>query len=257
MLTPSTEKEEEQMATENRAVDLLSAGALTPVEAGYLAEGAPRAIGAALAGLAHMGLVEFRSDGKVAPLEPAHGTIEDPVHRMIVGFVTVRPSSVDDIRKAAEPVTEPVRDALRAAGLVLDERALITGGSAIAGGGLATYVGIQILAAANGGVTGHSLLAGLFITAIPTLWLIGLRRRTREGRAVLRRLKEENVALKETVEHAPELVTPTDLARAVAIYGAAILEGGPLDHVGKGLKRERGSCGACGGCGGCGGCGCA
>jgi uncharacterized protein (TIGR04222 family) len=248
------------MAIQNRAVDLLSSAELTPVEAGYLAEGVPRAIGAALAGLAHMGLVEFRSDSKVVALKPAPAGLEDRVQRSVMDFLETSetPSSVEDIRKDAEPATEPVRDALRAAGLLLDEQALWTGGSAIAGGGLAAYMGILLLASANGGNTTNSVLCGLFITAIPTLWLIGRRHRTRDGSAVLRRLKDEHVALKETAEHAPVLVTPTDLARAVAIYGSGILEGGPLDLVGKALKREKGSCGACGGCGGCGGCsGCA
>jgi hypothetical protein len=83
------------------------------------------------------------------------------------------------------------------------------------------------------------------------------RHRTRRGNAVLKRLQEDHVALRPSTELAPALLTPTRLAQAVAIYGSAILEGGPLNDVGQALKRERSGGGACGcGCGGCGGCGC-
>lgn len=246
------------MVIDGRANDFLSAVELSPPEAAYLAEGAPRAIGATLAGLAHMGLIEFRTEDKVVPLKPAPASLlKDPIQQAVIDCVlqSERPSSVQDIRKYAEPTTEPVRDALRASGLLLDERALWTGGLAIASGGLAAFVGILLLSWANGGITGHLVFCGLFVTSIPTLILIGRRRRTRRGSDVLRQLQEEHVALKESAEHAPALLSPTDLARAVAIYGSTILEGGPLDIVGKALKPERGSCGACGGgCGGCGGC---
>ena len=80
--------------------------------------------------------------------------------------------------------------------------------------------------------------------------------RTLHGDAALRQLRDEHVALRTSAEHAPTLLKPNELARAVAIYGPPILEEGPLSLVGKSLKREKGSCGACGGCGGCGGCGC-
>ena len=50
---------------ERRAGDVLSAVELSPPEAAYLAARGSRAIGATLVGLAHMGLIEFREDGKV------------------------------------------------------------------------------------------------------------------------------------------------------------------------------------------------
>ena len=59
------------MVIDGRAGDFLSSVELSPPEAAYLAEGAPRAIGATLAGLAHMGLIEFRTEDKVVPLKPA------------------------------------------------------------------------------------------------------------------------------------------------------------------------------------------
>src|SRR5438128_6751300 len=134
----SSSKEEEQMVIDGRAGDFLSSVELSPSEAAYLAEGAPRAIGATMAGLAHMGLIEFRTEDKVVPLKPAPAALlKDPIQQAVIDCVSQseRPSSVQDIRKYAEPTTEPVRDALRASGLLLDERALWTGGLAIAGAG--------------------------------------------------------------------------------------------------------------------------
>ncbi len=58
------------MVIDGRANDFLSAVELSPAEAAYLADGAPRAIGATLAGLAHMGLIEFRTEDRVVPLRP-------------------------------------------------------------------------------------------------------------------------------------------------------------------------------------------
>src|SRR6202158_1723728 len=207
------------MVIDGRTGDFLSSVELSPPEAAYLDDGAPRAIGATLAGLAQMGLIEFRSDDKVIPLKPAPTHLEDPIQRSVVAFVAALegPTSVPDIRRHAEPATAPVRDALRASGLLLDERGLWTGGLAIASAGLAVFIGILLLAAANGGVTANGVFCGLFVTSIPTLILIGRRRRTRRGSAVLRQLQDEHVALMESAEHAPALLSPTDLARAVAI----------------------------------------
>jgi uncharacterized protein (TIGR04222 family) len=244
---------------ETRVDDVLSSVELSPLEAAYLAEGVPRVIGASLAGLAHMGLIQIRSDRTVVPLKPAPTSLQDPILRTVVNIVSKseRPSSVRDIRNYAEPATAPLRAALQASGLLLNERALWKGGSAILGGGLAAFVAILVLTAASGGNPGNSVVWGLLVTFAPAIFLIRRLHRTRRGSAVLKRLQEEHVALKESAEHAPALLTPTDLAQAVAIYGPAILEGGALNVVGQALKRERHSCGACGGCGGCGcgGCG--
>ena len=55
-----------------RAGDLLSSVELSPAEAAYLADRGPRAIGATLAGLAHMGLIEFLNDGEVVLASAVH-----------------------------------------------------------------------------------------------------------------------------------------------------------------------------------------
>lgn len=237
---------------------LLSSSELSPSEVAYLAEGAPRAIGATLVGLAHIGLIEFRDDGRVVPSKPPAAALKDPIERSVVHLVTHAdgPASVEDIRQYAEPATEPIRDRLRALGLLLSEEALWIRGLAIAGGCLAAFIGILVVISMSGG-DGAKTAGPISFVALPlTAYLVFRRRRTHDGEEVLNRLYEENLALKETAQYAPSLLTPTELARAVATYGADILRGGPLDSAGKALKRERGSCGACGGCGGCGdGCG--
>jgi uncharacterized protein (TIGR04222 family) len=249
----------QQTVIETRVDDVLSSVELSPLEAAYLAQGVPRVIGASLAGLAQMGLIQVRSDRTVVPLQPAPTSLQDPILRKVVSIVStsVRPSSVKDIRNGAEPATWPVRAALRAAGLLLDERALWTGGLAILGAGLAAFVGFLVLVAASGGNAGNAVVWGLFITFGPAVFLMRRLHRTRRGNAVLKRLQEDHAALKESTLHAPALLTPNDLAQAVAIYGPAILEGGALNVVGQALKRDRSNCGGCGGCGGCGcgGCG--
>ena len=232
---------------ESRVDNLLSSVELGPLEAAYLAEGVPRAVGASLAGLAHMGLIRVQSDRKVVALEAAPPSLLDPIQRSVIRCVSgsASPSSVEDIRKYAEPAMQPVRDALRASGLLLDDGAVWTGGLAIVVGALTACIGG--LSAASGGVSSTSVFWGLVFAIAASRYLIKRRRRTGRGNAVLKRLQEEHAALRETAEHAPALLTPTDLALAVAIYGPALLEGGPLDYVGQALKRERYNRGACGG----------
>src|SRR3982074_703057 len=104
----SSRKEEGQMVIDGRAAGFLSSVELSPQEAGYLADGAPRAIGATLVGLAAMGLIDFRTGDSVVPLNPAPAVLEDPIERSVLDFLSQaeRPSSVQDIRKHAEPDTE-------------------------------------------------------------------------------------------------------------------------------------------------------
>src|SRR6266550_6013975 len=248
------------MMVESRTGDLLSSVELSLAEAGYLAARGPRAIGATLVGLAHMRLIEFREDGKVVPVKPAPADLTDPIQRSVMDFVSTSkgPSSVKDIEKGAQPATEDLRQRLQALGLLLDETALWLGGVAIAGASLSAFAALLLLLAANGHDVSKCVLPGLSIAVPVAVWLISRRHRTRHGNAVLKRLQDDHVALKESAEHAPVLLTPADLAQAVAIYGPAVLEGGPLDDVGRALKPKTNGCGACGGCGGCGGCsGCA
>lgn len=247
------------MVIKGRAVDRLSSVQLSPLETAYLADGVPRTVGAALAGLAQKGLIAFRDDRKVVAGAPAATSPTDPIEQSVLHIVSKAaiPRSVEDIRTQAEPATKPVRDALRASGLLLSERAEWIVGSAIVLGCFTAYiVCVVLLSEANGGPTAVSVIGGLIITAATMQFLVNRIRLTRRGHAVLYRLRREKVALRESAERAPALLTPTDLAQAVAIYGPAILEGGALNNIGQALKRERDSCGACGGCGGCAGCAC-
>ena len=150
-------------------------------------------------------------------LKPAPSSLKDPIQLSVIDFVSKskNPSSVEDIRKHAEPATEPVRDALRASGLLLNERALWTGGLAIGTGGLTAS--ILLLSAAGGGISPNSVFWGLVVTLIATLYLIRRRRRTQRGNAVLKRLQEDHVALKATTEHAPALLTPRNVICVLSV----------------------------------------
>src|SRR5438094_7815242 len=99
------------MMVKGRAGDLLSSVELSPAEAAYLADRGPRAIGATLAGLAHMGLIEFLNDGEVVLASPAKAGLKDPIQRSVMEFVSAskNPSSVEDIQKSAEPLAEDLR----------------------------------------------------------------------------------------------------------------------------------------------------
>jgi uncharacterized protein (TIGR04222 family) len=249
-------KEETEMVIDSRAEDLFATADLTPSEVGYLDEGAPRAIGASLVALAQMGLLEFRSQRMVVDAKAAPAILEDPVQKSVFDFVSrsKRPNSIEDIRLNAEAATEAIRERLCQLGLLLDKRALWSWRVGIIMG---PFLGVLVLFVLNGAKPFVSLQAGALVAIVTCVIFESRNGRTPRGDSTRRRLREEHAALKATAEHAPALLNPTELARAVAIYGPEILENGPLSLVGQSLKREKGSCGACGGCGGCGGCGCA
>ena len=121
-----------------------------------------------------------------------------------------------------------MRDALRASGLLLDARAQWAGGLAIACLGVTAYAGILWLIAALGGNPSGLAFWGFAVMVTSVVHFIRRRHRTQRGDAVLQRLQQDFVALKESGEHAPALLAPADLARAVAIYGPEILQGGTL-----------------------------
>src|SRR2546423_5298667 len=229
------------MMVESRTGEVCSAVELSPPEAGYLAARGPRAIGATLVGLAHMRLIEFREDGKVVPVKPAPARLTDAIQRSVMDFVSTSkgPSSVEDIEKGAEPATQDLRQRLQALGLLLDETALWLGGVAIAGASLSAFVALLLLQAANGHDVSKCVLPGFSIAVPVVVWLVSRRHRTRHGNAVLKRLQDDHVALKESAEHAPVLLTPADLAQAVAIYGPAGPEGGPRREVCPALQPQR------------------
>src|SRR2546423_4479262 len=229
------------MMVESRTGEVLSAVELSPAEAGYLAARGPGAIGATLGSLAQMRLIEFREDGKVVPVKPAPARLTDPVQRSVMDFVSTSegPSSVEDIEKGAEAATEDLRQRLQALGLLLDETALWLGGVAIAGASLSAFVALLLLQAANGHDVSKCGLPGLSIAGPVAAGPVSRRHRTRHGNAVLKRLQDDHVALKESAEHAPVLLTPTDLAQAVAIYGSAGPPSRSLHDAGPGAQAQK------------------
>jgi hypothetical protein len=89
--------------------------------------------------------------------------------------------------------------------------------------------------------------------------------RSRRGDKALRVLRKRNMGLRQTVVAKPSRVAPDDLSLAVALYGASVLQTGPLVALRQALRPPpsndsssgSSSCSSSGGCGGgCGGGGC-
>jgi hypothetical protein len=89
--------------------------------------------------------------------------------------------------------------------------------------------------------------------------------RSRRGDNALRELRSRNMGLRQTVVAKPSRVAPDDLSLAVALYGASVLQTGPLVALRQALRPPpsnnsssgSSSCSSGGGCGGgCGGGGC-
>ncbi len=120
------------------------------------------------------------------------------------------------------------------------------------------------------------LVVLVIVAAIGTVLFAKAIHRTRRGDAFLRRLKDENAALRTQARRRPESLTGDDLVIALSLFGMDIVMDGPVADVRTALKpkSEATNCGAgcgsyvssCGGggggCGGgggggggCGGCG--
>jgi uncharacterized protein (TIGR04222 family) len=239
-------------------VDARSLG-LHEYEIAYLAEGTPRAVGAAVASLASRKLLIVEGDTKTIHAVGEIPGMAHPIERAVHAFAAVT-SRTEDIRKAGEDVTSPIRDRLESLGLILSPE------SSVAIRFLAGAVYAVTLATAwaldgGRGVGGFTFMVGLFAGAV-----LVLRRpfRTRRGSAVLSQLATDSVALKESAPYSGALMSAHDIGLAVGLFGAPILAGGPLSELAQALERVKGGCGSCGsgGCGGCGdggcgGCGCA
>src|SRR5262249_37307681 len=97
------------------------------------------------------------------------------------------------------------------------------------------------------------------LTGIVALALLIKRpHRSRRGDRALARLKGENAALRHAPRSLSTRVSADDLALAVALFGTAVLVGGPLADLRTALmpppSAGGGDCGSsCGGGGGCGG----
>jgi uncharacterized protein (TIGR04222 family) len=221
-------------------------------EIAYLAEGTPRAVGAAIASLATRQLLLVDGDTKTIR---AVGEVPGMAHlleRAVHAFAKVT-LQIEDIRKACEEITAPMRERLESLGLVLSPESSI--GMRLLAGCVYSVTLITAWALDGGrGVVGFTFCTSLFAGVV----LISRHPfRTRRGDAVLRQMATDLAPLRETVPYAAGVMSGHDMGLAVGLFGASILFGGPLSELPQALERKKGSCGSCGGggCGGCGACG--
>jgi uncharacterized protein (TIGR04222 family) len=226
---------------------------LNEYEIAYLADGAPRAIGAAIASLFQRGLVTVDGSAKTVSATGEVPGMAPPIERAIHSTATPG-AQVEDIRKACVDATAPMRERLESLGLIHSEDN-IEALRFLAGG---VFVAVLIVAwVVIDGSKGIGALA-IFAAAGAGFALVARKPlRTRRGSALLSQLASDSAALKETASAAPSVMSGHDIGVVVGLFGASVLGLGPMSDISAALALAKGSCGSCGGgCGGCGGCGC-
>jgi uncharacterized protein (TIGR04222 family) len=245
---------------------------LQPLEVALLAENDEHAIRTALAGLAQREMITLEPSSRTIKANgaaPASGRLEGRVHALLGSSA----QTFDEVVSRARSVIAAAKDRLTRLGL------LVGGGdrvktrlvpAAIVGAVLLAGLVKMQIGIARDRPTGS--LAGLcVITAgVILLFLTKPPRRSKRGDAALKFLRSRNMGLRQTVVAKPSRVAPDDFSLAVALYGASIVQTGPLISLRQILRPKpadssssssscsscsSGSCsGGCGG-GGCGGCG--
>ena len=240
---------------------------LQPLEVALLADGDQHAVRTALAGLAHRELITV--EAKTRRLRttgdpPGGGRPEERLHSAI-GYAG---KTFDQVLATAESVLGPARRRLQTLGLLVSDTdrwklRLIPGivlGVVLAIGLYKINIGID----RGRPVRNLVVLCWLTVAAIVVLAAIAPRR-SRRGDRALRKLRAGNLGLRQTVIAKPTRVAPDDFSLAVALYGTAVIQSGPLLAFREALKPQRSddssssgsSCSSGGGCGGgCGGGGC-
>jgi uncharacterized protein (TIGR04222 family) len=240
---------------------------LEPLEVALLAEGDQHALKTALAGLAHRELItvetttrKMRARGRPAGVARS----EERLHT-VMGDVG---KTFEQIASVAGSVVEPARRRLQGLGLLVadDERwklrltPVIVLGFVLAIGLFKINVGVE----RGRPVRNLTVLCWVTVAAIVVL-VVKAPHRSRRGDAALRLLRSRNMGLRQTVVAKPSRVAPDDLSLAVALYGASVLQTGPLVALRDALRPPpstdsssgSSSCSSGGGCGGgCGGGGC-
>jgi uncharacterized protein (TIGR04222 family) len=238
---------------------------LQPLEVAVLAEGDQHALKTALAGLAQRELVAVDSSSrKIWATGKATGVAqaEERIH-VLMGAAG---KTFEQIASDASHVLEPARRRLQSLGLLVSDEErwklrltpVIVLGFVLAIGMYKINVGKE-----RGRPVGN-LTVLCWVTAAATAFLFfKTPERSRRGDAALQTLRSRNMGLRQTVEAKPSRVAPDDLSLAVALYGATILQTGPLAALRQALRPPpnqssgSSSCSSGGGCGGgCGGGGC-
>jgi uncharacterized protein (TIGR04222 family) len=210
--------------------------------------GSPSALGAGASWLAAR--IQQKSAGQ-AGMTPQQVASYQRIEGMLQSVAQPRPGvAARALVAAARPALLPVRDQLRAMGLLMTDpqtvnvrtlpTLVILAGAAL--GGLRLALGMA---------AGHpvgDLIALLVITIVIALFFLGHRPnpRTHRGDRLVRSLRRTNAALRTNAAAAAAGLAGADLALAVGLWGPAILSGSPLDDVRR-LLRPPGTSGGDGG----------
>ena len=249
----------------------IGAPQLDAYQAAYLAGGHGRAVEAAVAELAHRGLlvadpltrrlrVENEQSGTLHPLEA--GVIR------VAGLSKETP--LDRLTAGLEADTWSLRRVLEQKGLLLtaEERGRSRFMPALPLFALAGFGAIKVavgIARDRPVVFLVLLCIGAVVGAVVTMLIRPFR--TRRGEEVLQNLIQRNAALKVNTSASLATLGGADVPMAVGLFGVGILATGPLADISTTLRPPNSGggsgcggssgCGSGGGCGGggCGGCG--
>jgi uncharacterized protein (TIGR04222 family) len=252
-------------------VDLRSLD-LQPLEVALLAEDDEHAVRTALAGLAQRELITLETATrtvKATGVAPGGNRLETHVHSLLGSSGR----TFEDIVSRTTSIVSAARNRLTGLGLLIGGSeglktrlvpTIVVGAVLLVG-----LVKIQI-GIARDRPTGLLSMLCVITGVVMFLFLTRPPKRTKRGDAALRFLRSRNMGLRQTVVAKPSRVAPDDFSLAVALYGATIIQTGPLVSLQQVLRPKpaeassggsscsscsSGSCsGGCGG-GGCGGCG--
>ena len=248
---------------------------LSAEEVAFLAGGRRGTVDAAVAALAHRGVLKVRLARdkptlkaiRPAPLEVTE--VENDVYDAVLGS-RGSDALLGPVRRAAANAADAVGDRLRDLELVLTEsrRAAVRFLPALPLALCLAVGGQKLIIGLSRGRPVMFLVILLFITLGGLLVaLFNYPHRTRRGDRVLKDLKRSNASLQIT---SLAQLAPADLVMAYALFGPGVLAMGPDTDLYNTMKRQThvsscggGSCGSSscgggcggGGCGGCGGCG--
>lgn len=242
-----------------------------------LVGGSRQAIHAAAASLAQQGAIEVRREATkrlgIVPTGEQHCFVAcqppprdaAPLELAIYRAAADSGCTMRRLERAVSDEAAKLARRLEQYGLILpvDAAARARWGPATIMFALAAFGTVKILI----GLSRHRpvlfLVAGVLATIGVAIYFLTRSRRTRAGDAALDRLKRVHASLHRSDYSG---VAAHDLALAVALFGPAVLSGGPLDELRNALgasppRQNGGGCGSgcggggCGGgCGGCGGC---
>lgn len=249
-------------------------GELDPYEVAYLAGGKGLAIRAAMASLVNRGALRVRRVKAKAlrfftvtkefrllaakPLNASSPALEQTIHSAAGGDG----QSLPKLQQAADNQAAELAQRLRRFGLLLDEgqaaKARWWPALLIAALGLLGVIKIAV-GISRGKPIGYLFLAVLGTFFIAALFLRAVSR-SRAGDLVLANLRDRHERLNVAAHGPAHDIAATEVVLATALFGMAVVAGGPLDELRTALRAplNQGGGGGSSGCGGsgCGGSGC-